>query len=73
MKREVERETDDRGQKQLIECCHLEMWSHHWELINSNVFLKRRQPDKSCLLCEDKLNEIYCSTAIVYAGLCVKL
>lgn len=54
MKREVERETDDRGQKELIKCCHLEMLSHQWELIDSNVFLKRRGPDESHLLCEDE-------------------
>lgn len=50
MKREVERETDDRGQKELIKCCHLEMLSHQWELIDPNVFLKRRGPDESRIL-----------------------
>lgn len=40
MKREHEREKNDRGQKELIKCSHLEMLSHQWELIDSNVFLK---------------------------------
>lgn len=36
MKREVERETDDRGQKRLIEYCHLETLRLQWELIDAN-------------------------------------
>ena len=60
MKREVERETDDGGQKELIKCCHLEMLSHQWELIDLNVFLKRR-PDESRLLGEDIGSRNFCS------------
>lgn len=73
MKREVERETDDRGQKKLIKCCHLEMLSHQWELIYPNVFLKRRGPNESCLPCEDKVNTIYCSIGNVFIDLFIKL
>ncbi len=42
MKREAERETDDRGQKELIKCCHLEMLRHQWRLIDPNVCLWSR-------------------------------
>lgn len=49
MKRGAERETDDRGQKQLIKCCRLGMSSCRWEPIDPGVFLKR-----SCVLRGDK-------------------
>lgn len=61
MKREVERETDDRGQKELIKCCRLEMLSCRWKLINPNIFLKRKRSDRSHILCEDKVKTVCCS------------
>lgn len=62
MKREVERETDDRGQRELIKCRRLEMLSRRRELIDSNV-LERRRPDESHSPREDKAKISRCGLA----------